>query len=236
LADVTVNGEDTTVTVTLQPGVTVSGRLGFDGTTLPPPADLTKARVSLGAVITGKGAVLGVPQATVDATGQFTFTGVTPGRYTIGTSMPGSTATAGWQPRSATIAGIDALDLPMEVGTSDVGGLQIRFTDHPADLSGDIKDAAGHAAPEHFIIIFSADKTLWRPQSRRVQAKRPGSDGHFSFPNLPPGDYFVAAVTDVEQGEWNDPAFLTQLMPASIKLTIAEGEKKVQNITLAGGR
>ena len=59
--------------------------------------------------------------------------------------------------------------------------------------------------------MFPANKAYWVPQSRRILSTRPGSDGHFKFPNLPAGDYLIAAVTDVEQGEWYDPAFLAQL-------------------------
>ena len=42
-------------------------------------------------------------------------------------------------------------------------------------------------------------------------------------------------MTDVEPGEWYDPAFLSQMVPASITFSIAEGEKKTQDIKLAGG-
>ena len=61
---------------------------------------------------------------------------------------------------------------------------------------------------------------------------RPGGDGHFKFQNPPPGDYLIAAVTDVEQGEWNDPAFLEQLVGASTKISVAEGEKKTQSLRI----
>src|SRR5207244_2126529 len=107
LADVTVNGRDAAVTIALQHGVNVSGRLAFDGTTLKPPPDLTKLRVTLSAVVTGKGATLGVSPVTADATGAFTFAGVAPGRYKFSATVPGSSATSGWQPRSATIGGRD---------------------------------------------------------------------------------------------------------------------------------
>ena len=232
--DVRVSGEDLSVALTLRPGVSVSGQLRFDGAT-PPPADMTRVRVSLSAVIT-RGASIGVPPAPVTASGSFSFNGVTPGRYRVTASVPGSSATAGWQPRSALLNGVDVLDLPFDVGTTDVRDLALAFTDHPAEISGVIQDAAGHPTPEYFIVIFAADKSLWSPQSRRIQAKRPSSDGRFTFPNLAPGDYMMAAVTDAEQGEWYDPAFLTQLTPAAIKVTLAEGEKKVQDIRLAGGR
>jgi hypothetical protein len=73
------------------------------------------------------------------------------------------------------------------------------------------------------------------PQARRIQSSRPGTDGKFTFRNLPPGDYRLTAVTDVEPGEWFDPAFLEQLLNASIPVILREGEKKVQDIKVASG-
>ena len=42
-------------------------------------------------------------------------------------------------------------------------------------------------------------------------------------------------MTDVEPGEWYDPAFLQQLQSVSIPVTVGEGERKVQDIRVAGG-
>ena len=112
----------------------------------------------------------------------------------------------------------------------------ITFTDRPAELSGSMMDGDGRPAPEYFIVVFAADKAYWAPQSRRIQAKRPGTDGRFVFSNLPPGDYLVGAVTDVEPGEWYDPSFLAQLAPTAIKVAIGEGEKKRQDIRLGAAR
>ena len=69
---------------------------------------------------------------------------------------------------------------------------------------------------------------------RRVAAQRPDTEGRFTFRTLPPGSYRMAAVTDVEQGEWFNPDFLAQLASGSIPITLAEGEKKTQNIRLGG--
>ena len=68
------------------------------------------------------------------------------------------------------------------------------------------------------------------PQSRRIQAVRPGTDGAYLIPNLPPGTYLLAAVDDVEPGEWFDPAFLQRLAPSAIRLAIADGEQKARDI------
>ena len=64
---------------------------------------------------------------------------------------------------------------------------------------------------------------------------RPANDGHYTVAGLPAGDYRVAALTDVESGEWNDPGFLAGLVDASIKVTLVEGQKTSQDLRLAGG-
>jgi protocatechuate 3,4-dioxygenase beta subunit len=227
-----VSGGDTRASVTLRPGATVSGRIVLDGGA-EPPADLTRARVTLAPDLTGGGAVLGVPAATVDKNGAFTFRGVTPGRYRVTASLGG--IGAAWQPRRVEAGGVDALDVPFEVRSDDVSGVVVTFTDRPSELSGTIQDAQGHPATEFFVIVFSRNPAHWSPQSRRIRSARPDNDGRYVFANLPPGDYALAAVTDVESNEWFDPAFLKQLQPASIAITIGEGEKKVQHIRTQGG-
>jgi hypothetical protein len=227
--DVTLSGQDVDVTVTLRRGISVSGRVRFEGEAKP-PADLTKISVSLSPV-SGGGPSLGVSAATVAANGTFRFSGVTPGRYRVTAAVPGSTD---WQLRRAMVAGQDAADVPFEVHAADVADATVVFTDRPAELSGRVQDAAGQAAPDFFIIAFSADRSLWTPRSRRVHGIRPGSDGRFRIQNLAPGDYLIAAVTDVEEGQWFDRTFLEELARSAIKLTIGEGEQKVQDFRVGG--
>jgi hypothetical protein len=45
----------------------------------------------------------------------------------------------------------------------------------------------------------------------------------------------MAAVTDVSPTEVSDPSFLEQLVGASFKVTLAEGEKKTQDLRISGG-
>ena len=42
-------------------------------------------------------------------------------------------------------------------------------------------------------------------------------------------------MVDVETGAWFDPAFLQQIDAASTRVTIGEGEKKVQNLQISSG-
>ncbi len=229
LTDVSMDGSDQSVAVVLRPGVTVSGRVTFDGTT-PPPRDLTRLSIGLTPLVDSSGVALAVPGARVDPAGAFSFTGVAPGRYQLQASVPGVPSAATWHLRSAMADGREVLDSAVDVSTDDVSGVTVTFSDHPAELSGTIQDAAGQPTPEYFIIVFSRDQTFWTPRSRHIQEKRPSSDGRFAFQNLPPGEYLLAAVTDVEQGEWFLPSFLNDISRAAIPLRIGDGEKKVQDI------
>jgi len=226
MAVVTVNGADVDTTITLDSGVKVEGRLIFDGTTVKPPADLTKIRVTLSAA-RSQIPTIGVSPVNVDVTGAFVFSGVTPGRYRLTASGAG-----GWFVRSATLDGRDSLDEPVDVGRVDVRGAEIRLTDVQSEISGDLLDAAGLPAPQYFIIVFSVDRAHWGPQSRRIQSVRPANDGKFKVLNLPAGEYYIVAVTDVEQGQWYDPAFLAELVGASAKITLGDGEKTTQSLRI----
>jgi hypothetical protein len=65
-----------------------------------------------------------------------------------------------------------------------------------------------------------------------VLAVRPGVDGTYSIRDLPPGDYLLGALTDVDPDEWQDPSFLEAVAPSAIKISLAAGEKKTQNLAI----
>jgi hypothetical protein len=133
--------------------------------------------------------------------------------------------------KGATIGGRDALDVPVDVRES-TDAAAITFTDQVSDLSGLVLDSAGQAAPEYTIVVFARDRNHWTPTGRRIRSTRPAADGKYSMPALPPGEYLVTAVTDLEPGEQYDPAFLDVLSRAALPITIGEGEKKTQDLRL----
>lgn len=264
LADITVDGRDQTgVSLQLQRGMTISGRIAFDGQS-PPPSDLTRTRVNLTTVGVQDVDFGGVPPATVDASGRFTITGVPPGRYSLRGTIPGAFggrggnggaqpasaqpagaaqagatqagATVSWQLASSIAGGRDSLDFPLVIGPgTSVTDAVVTFSDKSTELTGTLQDATGTATSDYSIIVFPSDRQYWQPQSRRIQSVRPGTDGRFTIRNLPPGAYSIVAVTDVEPGEWYDPEFLSQLAGAAMRVTLSEGEKKTQDIRIAGG-
>lgn len=231
IADVSVDRGMPPVALTLQPGMSVTGRLVFEGA--PVPADVTKVRVSLSPV--GQGAAAetgnGIRPVSLEADGKFTLSGLVPGRYrlTLALGMPG------WSLKSSLVNGQDSLDLPFEVKANEsVAGAVMTMTTRMTDLSGAMQTSTGQPSADYTVIAFASDNRFWTPRSRRIQATRPGTDGRFSFSDLPAGEYRLAAVSDVEPGRWFDPAFLRQLVGSSMAVTLGEGERKTQDLRVAG--
>ena len=229
VSDVVLDGHNVSgITLALQPGFTVSGRVEFSGA-LPRP-EATRLRVMLSPVQMPGQVNVGAAPASVNADGTFTIGGVAPGQYRANSTIPGTRPDQpGWSLRSAVANGRDILDAPIEL-RQNLSDLVLTFSDRTTELSGSLQDSSARAAPDYTIVVFSADRAHWIPQSRRVRMIRPSADGAFTLRHLPPGDYLIAALTDLEDGAWTDPSVLQQLAPASIKITLNEGEKKTQHI------
>ena len=235
MSDVTVDGRDVAnLVLTLQTGMTVSGRVAFEGSTAQPPTDLSRLRVSIApADPTGTMRQLASSaNGRVDASGKFIINGVSPGKY----RLTGSGAGQGWTVGSSVVSGQESLDVPFEVKPNQsVINAVLTFTDRQTEVTGTLVDAKGQPAPDYTIIIYPSEREYWTPQSRRIQSSRPGTDGSFTFRNLPAGEYRISAVLDPEPGTWYDPQFLQQLETQSMRVTLGPGEKKAQNLRVGGG-
>jgi hypothetical protein len=222
--DVSVDGPSAvSVSVALQPGRALSGIVQFE---MQRPPDLARNRftVTLNPAPSAQLTSVGPPpQAQIGPDGRFTLVGVFPGQYIL-------RATGGTM-KSAVVGGQDTLDFPLEfTGERDVTDAVLTVTDQISELSGVITDGAGKPAVDYSIIVAPADPRFWRPGARRVQMTRPDTNGRYAFRSLPPGDYMVAAVTDIEQGSQFDPEFLKTLAGGAVRINMTEGGKVMQDL------
>jgi hypothetical protein len=244
-ADLTVSSGDIQgVQLNLRAALGMTGRLQFDGT-LAPPANLTALRVTLsrvdglvgGSAAPGGTSVVGmpVPTATVRADGTFDLAPVFPGTYRITAGVPAAGAGGGWRLRSAEVDGRDVLDEPLVVGASDteIPPAVLTYSDRRTEINGSLQTPGGTPATDYFIVVFSTERRWWIPGSRRLAFARPATDGQFTLRDLPPGDYQIAALTDLDTDAWETAEFLEQLAPLALRLTLAEGETKRQDLRIA---
>jgi hypothetical protein len=207
----------------LQPGLTVSGQVTIeDGAT---GVNLSRVTLNLTSVNATGDFAQSAPAA-VEANGQFTLRGVTPGSYRL-TAMAG--LPAGYTLASAIFGGQDILDAPLEIdGSRSITGGIVTLSSTATEVTGVLRDTANQPATGFTVIVFSTDDRFWKPASRRIQAVRPSTDGRYAFRNLPAGDYRLIAVPDVEPGRWFDSAFLRQLTGFTT-FTLGVGTRYVQD-------
>jgi protocatechuate 3,4-dioxygenase beta subunit len=172
--DVTIQGRDVPdVSLRLQPGMTVSGRIVYPGAAQATPPDPLRSRISLSTMPTGGSqmdlvmSMMQSSMATVSADGTFTVKGVMPGRYRVtvfapgmmfNQQIPGAGAGDGWTLKSALLGGRDVADLPFDVRPGeDATDLVVTFTDRPTELSGSVLDQAGRPIGNFPIVVFSTD-------------------------------------------------------------------------------
>ena len=223
---VTVSGDVDGMTLQLRTGFRVSGRVEFvsvTGRQPPTAAQMAMASVTLSSLAGGSPAgmladLMGGPDR-VNAQAEFKTKGYAPGRYTFVAGAP-----AGWQVKSATIGGRDVLDAPMDITNADIAGVVVTFTDRMAQLSGTVSAPGETDLSETSVMVFPANYRAWIANgmsSRLSKTTRAARNGAYALPNVPAGDYLVAAIDRASEGDMQDPAFIEALSRIGTRVTVA---------------
>jgi hypothetical protein len=97
-------------------------------------------------------------------------------------------------------------------------------------VDGSVTSQDGTPAADLNVFIFPVDEALWGVRDRRIKTTRASEAGVYAFDGLPSGECFLCALVEVDRQLMFQPSYLRQLMAASLKLTLGEGERKVQNL------
>lgn len=246
-----ISGQDVgPLSLSLRDGLTIEGSLVAEGGGTPP--DAAALRIAVSKATSGDpmaammGRMLNSSSGQPKEDGTFAVRGLTPGRYQVSvtgksmrlnTLVPGMVAAqAGWVVKSIRWNNQDLADTGIDLQADvPVTGVIVTLTSQPAQLGGTVIDAAGRPTGAFPIVVFSSDRAHWGPGSRRVLQAQPASDGRFTVVGLPAGEYYLAAVTRLEPGDLANRQFLEELVAASLRITIRDGEQKTQDLKLSGG-
>jgi len=212
------------------PGVTVSGRVAYEGqappkqtvqiTAVPPSGGLSPIGMMINARALGGGRV--------NQDGTFELRGIAGPQMIRVQGMP-----AGWALKSVTLDGADITDLPHDFRSgNNVTGLMVTLTNRLTEITGTVHDGRGQPVADYVLVAFPEDAKLWGAQSRFVQTTRPNQNGTFSLKGLPPGRYLAAIVQALENGLQNDPAVLDQLRPRARSFALTEGQTLTLNLEM----
>jgi hypothetical protein len=224
------------VSLALRTGPRISGRVVFEGTKPPPPPDQIQQTSISVSPISGAVAIqmLTAPKR-VEPDGRFSTVGFPAGRYLISASAPFvSGQPAVWRMKSAMRAGRDVADEGLDLEAEDITDVVITFTDQTSDISGTVTDVKSQPDSTALVIAFPADNDSWRqgnPNVRRIRSARVTTTGAYMLA-LPPGAYYVAALSDEAADNWQDPVKLEAVMRGgAARVTLADGQKLTQALT-----
>ena len=222
------NAPVTGLTVTLQTGSRVRGRVEFDGTAdRPEPAQLQRIQIMVEPVV-GRLDFRNAPVTRVEPTGEFATGGVIGGRYFVRVGF----APTGWYFKEARYEGTDLADTPIALEGRDLNGVTIVFTDRPAELSGTVRGGQGPDA-NATVLIFPAEDEAWTSSGanpRRMRSIRTAKTGGYKAIGLPAGDYYVTALPDELAADWQDPRTLASLARDATRVRVDDGQRKTQDL------
>ena len=121
----------------------------------------------------------------------------------------------------------------------DMADIVVTFSDRGATLTGIVKDNQGAATSAAFVALFPVNRDLWRhygTASPRIRSTQPASNGVYSFEHVPPGDYFVRAVEQLDLSNLQAPAFLESVALGASRATLARGENRTLDLARVKGR
>jgi hypothetical protein len=227
--EIVVDGQDIpNVVLTPTPGLTIEGRIVFEGQR--PPPRLSELRM-IGLPLWSRTLPGGQPAMAVSADGRFTIPSVPPGLYmpefTIGIRAP----IGAWWLKSISIGGREVLDAPLELRDT-TNAVTVTFADTASELRGRVAGRGGEPASNHVVVVFPVERSAWFFNSRRIAAVRVDAQGEYVVRNLPPGDYLVVARSDLDPLEWFNPDTLEKLTASATAVRIRPDEQLAVDITV----
>lgn len=213
------------VTVRTSPGAVLEGVIVVEG-----QPQSRAATVALAAVPSDAGRAPGSGHGVlaISRDGTFYLTGLY-GRARLALA----TASDGWYLKSVRIGRSDATDREFDFGFAPATfrDAVIQVANATGVVSGRVARDDGGAAGGCAVIVFSTREEKWFTASSYVKGAQADADGSFRVAGLPPADYFVAAVAaggSVDTANWQAPDTLRALASMARRVTIGEGELRVQ--------
>jgi hypothetical protein len=224
------NDDMTGLLVTTGYGVTLSGRVIYDGAPVKnetQPRYRPRVRVTfvdgLRAFFRPAGAE---NNGIIADDGSFTITG-THGRVLLVPDIPE------WQLRSVMLDGVDITDVPYDTSRGSTNRLEIVVTDQKQELTGKVVTASGKPATEFRVLAFPRNVKPGTVAGRYApRGSNHGSDGSFRLTGLPPGEYYAVALTSMAENAQFDSELHEALKPRATPFQLSPGETATIELTL----
>jgi hypothetical protein len=128
--------------------------------------------------------------------------------------------------------GADVTDVPTDFSTHENGQLEIVFTQHPARFAGTVRDGRGQSVGGAWILVVSADRSLWQSWATTSRAVTAYAEGTFRFASRP-GRYLVRALSPTALSEERlTRQQIEELAAGAMPVELGDGELKTMRLTI----
>jgi hypothetical protein len=237
-AMVTVNGDDIAdLMLIVGPAGVARGRVVTDEGIAPPFAP-DSVRISMQPVdrwmpMGRFTATTAKPDWTFEMTGLLGKMQIESNQFSIASGAP----TDRWMFKSLLLDGRDVTDTGIDFDSGRVvDNIDLVYTRKLTQFSGTLSDERGSVPAGAWVVLLPGDDAKWTARSRYVRATRPSEKGTYRLTAVPYDDYMIVGVTGLEDGQWADPDFLRAVRDLGTRVSIGEGELKVQNVKVVEWR
>jgi hypothetical protein len=220
------------VQLLLREGLRVSGRVAFEGSAPPPPADRLAAFSVILLPSDGR-TTLRPAAARLDAQSRFTTGQHVPGLYRLNHPTPPP-----WVLKSVMAGSRDLLVDGVVLSDSDLEGVVVTFSDTSTELSGAVTDA-GRSAAAAVVFVCPAEVDRWIAggmQTARSRTVVADAAGRFNISGLPPGDYVAVAVASDRAPDFRDPQVVKGFAQGGTRVTVALGDRSTVGLAVSRAR
>jgi protocatechuate 3,4-dioxygenase beta subunit len=213
------------VTIQLEPGIELSGRVRLEGGKSAPP----HFRVSL---VPGDGLPFNMPQpeAEVKADGTFRIEGVLPGVWDIGVEPIPKDGFV----KSMRLGDQDVLTEDMLIGPATSEPLNIVLSTRGAIVDGTVTEDGEDGKPAKAFVLLAPDgkfENVWTLY-RMAPADQ---SGHFEMKGIMPGSYKLYALDRIDTDPSQNPEFLKPFLDLGEPVILNEGGHETKRLRLISG-
>jgi len=232
------------VVVSLNPSLTVSGRVVIEGAGPTPPVSSLRVGLRLDPLLPGAPTFAGP----VQSDGSFTLpagTPLMPGDYRVivnplfvsptppdSVPPPLPAAMQNLYVKSIRMGDVDVLNDRLHLDRQPTEPLTIVVGTNPGRLSGRVLDERQQPAPSTTLVLIHENGLRYRVNEKTTTSD---ASGRFEFQNVPPGDYRLFAWESVDRGAWQDPEFMRSIENRGVPVRIEEGKQSTADASLIAG-
>jgi carboxypeptidase family protein len=206
------------ITLTIAPGVTVNGRVIWDG-----KPSLEGDELSISPSSSEQGIDFG-DAARVAPNGAFTLKDISEDTYHLSVSGMSKDCYI----KAIRYGTADALYDGFAVQRGTDASLEVTLSSRGARVQGTVTDADGLPLAGVWVVLVPEE--AHRGQMQLYRETTTDQYGHFELRGIPPGDYKLFSWDQVENGAWQDPEFLKPFEEKGEEVKLQEGDSKSVNL------